>query len=117
MSHVRFGSSRPRTTPAAAPGRDSSTPNYGPAATVQMPLRVGEDVATLTPHRPGCADFPLPVLHGRASLTDGVADTIRDSPGCRRARGRQGPTIRVDQGRGQSALYRHLVATRPGQGQ
>src|SRR5262245_37354851 len=31
--------------------------------------RVGEDVAILTPHRPGCADFPLPVLHGRASLT------------------------------------------------
>src|SRR6266436_8420348 len=23
----------------------------------------------LIPHRPGCADFPLPVLHGRASLT------------------------------------------------
>src|SRR6266496_3026558 len=22
----------------------------------------------LIPHRPGCADFPLPVLHGRASL-------------------------------------------------
>ena len=30
---------------------------------------VGEDVATLTPHRSGCADFPLPVPHGRASLT------------------------------------------------
>src|SRR5689334_6336077 len=25
--------------------------------------RVGEDVATLTPHRPGRADFPHPVLH------------------------------------------------------
>src|SRR6516165_4045467 len=24
----------------------------------------------LIPHRPGCADFPLPVLHGRASLTE-----------------------------------------------
>src|SRR5260370_7632447 len=23
----------------------------------------------LIPHRAGCADFPLPVLHGRASLT------------------------------------------------
>jgi hypothetical protein len=22
----------------------------------------------LIPHRPGCADFPLPVLHGRVSL-------------------------------------------------
>ena len=31
--------------------------------------RVGEDVAILTPHRSGCADFPLPVPHGRASLT------------------------------------------------
>jgi hypothetical protein len=31
--------------------------------------RVGEDVATLTPHGTGRADFPLPVLHGRASLT------------------------------------------------
>jgi hypothetical protein len=30
--------------------------------------RVGEDVAILTPRRPGCADFPLPVPHGRASL-------------------------------------------------
>ena len=30
--------------------------------------RVDEDVATLIPHSPGCADFPLPVLHGRASL-------------------------------------------------
>src|SRR5262245_12500068 len=24
----------------------------------------------LIPHRPGCADFPLPVLHGRASLEE-----------------------------------------------
>src|SRR6516165_2259552 len=24
----------------------------------------------LIPHRPGCADFPLPVLHGSASLTE-----------------------------------------------
>jgi len=31
--------------------------------------RVDEDVAILIPHRSGCADFPLPVLHGRASLT------------------------------------------------
>ena len=30
--------------------------------------RVGEDVATLTPHRPGRADFPHPVLHERVSL-------------------------------------------------
>src|SRR4051794_38009448 len=31
--------------------------------------RVGEDVATLTPHRPGRADFPHPVLHERGLLT------------------------------------------------
>jgi hypothetical protein len=32
------------------------------------PCRVGRGVATPTPHRTGCADFQLPVLHGRASL-------------------------------------------------
>ena len=30
--------------------------------------RVGGDVAIPTPHRPGRADFPHPVLHGRVSL-------------------------------------------------
>jgi Transposase zinc-binding domain/Putative transposase len=30
--------------------------------------RVGEDVAVPTPHSPGRADFPHPVLHGRDSL-------------------------------------------------
>jgi hypothetical protein len=30
--------------------------------------RVGGDVAAPTPHRPGRADFPHPVLHGRGSL-------------------------------------------------
>jgi hypothetical protein len=30
--------------------------------------RVGGDVATPTPHRPGRADFPHPVLHERDSL-------------------------------------------------
>ena len=30
--------------------------------------RVGGDVAAPTPHRPGRADFPHPVLHGRVSL-------------------------------------------------
>ena len=30
--------------------------------------RVDEGVATLIPHRAGCAVFPLPVPHGRASL-------------------------------------------------
>jgi hypothetical protein len=34
----------------------------------QRSCRVGEDVATLTPHRPGRADFPHPVLHERDSL-------------------------------------------------
>ena len=30
--------------------------------------RVGGDVASPTPHRPGRADFPHPVLHERVSL-------------------------------------------------
>ena len=42
--------------------------------------RVGGDVAIPTPHRPGRADFPHPVLHGRVSLAVGVKDAIRDSP-------------------------------------
>ena len=32
-------------------------------------FRVGEDVTIPTPHSSGRADFPHPVLHGRASLT------------------------------------------------
>ena len=39
--------------------------------------RVGEDVAILTPHRTGCAEFQLPVPHGRASLTAVYRWTIR----------------------------------------
>src|SRR5258708_9282338 len=39
-----------------------------------MSGRVGEDVTTLTPHRPGRADFPHPVLRGRVSLT--VSQTV-----------------------------------------
>lgn len=35
---------------------------------VRAGCRVDEDVAALVPHRPGCADFPHPVPHGRASL-------------------------------------------------
>src|SRR3954470_13965312 len=35
----------------------------------RIECRVGEDVATLTPHRPGRADFPHPVLHERGLLT------------------------------------------------
>jgi len=34
----------------------------------RIECRVGEDVAILTPHRPGRADFPHPVLHERDSL-------------------------------------------------
>jgi len=49
-------------------------------ATAPQSRRVGGDVATPTPHRSGRAGLPLPVLHGRASLTDVVADTIPDSP-------------------------------------
>ncbi len=41
-------------------------PDAGPAAIAYC--RVGGDVAAPTPHRPGRADFPHPVPHGRASL-------------------------------------------------
>ena len=35
----------------------------------RMKRRVGEDVATLTPHGPGRAELLHPVLHERVSLT------------------------------------------------
>ena len=35
---------------------------------VRAGCRVGEDVSTLAPHRPGRAEFPHPVPHGRDSL-------------------------------------------------
>ena len=56
--------------------------------------RVDEDVATLIPHRSGRAVFPLPVLHGRASLTDVVADTIPDSPVKKVAEVKRHPSFR-----------------------
>jgi hypothetical protein len=36
---------------------------------VNFSRRVGEDLAALTPHRSGRADFPHPVLRERVSLT------------------------------------------------
>ena len=39
-----------------------------PGPIIQAACRVGGDVAAPTPHRPGRADFPHPVLHGRDSL-------------------------------------------------
>ena len=41
---------------------------YGAGRIYEVACRVGEDVATLTPHRSGRAVFPHPVPHGRASL-------------------------------------------------
>jgi len=37
---------------------------------VEAACRVGGDVASPAPHRPGRADFPHPVLHAQASLTE-----------------------------------------------
>ena len=48
-----------------------------PSWTFPGASRVDEDVAILIPHSPGCADFPLPVLHGRALLTEVYRWTIR----------------------------------------
>src|SRR6202166_2806028 len=39
-----------------------------PGLILEAGCRVGGDVAAPTPHRPGRADFPHPVPHGRASL-------------------------------------------------
>jgi len=41
---------------------------YGDGAIYEVACRVGEGVATPTPHRSGRAVFPHPVPHGRASL-------------------------------------------------
>src|ERR1039457_5732162 len=46
--------------------------------------RVDEDVAILIPRRPGCAVFPLPVLHGRASLAGVCSSATRRSRKSRR---------------------------------
>ncbi len=37
---------------------------------IEAACRVGGDVASPAPHRPGRADFPHPVLHAQASLTE-----------------------------------------------
>jgi hypothetical protein len=64
--------------------------------------RVGEDVATLTPHRPGRADFPHPVLHERGSLTAAYPWRITEGSGWRarsalkRAHGTTPPRCRRD---------------------
>ena len=52
-----------------APLRDGRAFRRYLAPARKAECRVGEDVATLTPHRPGRADFPHPVLHERGSLT------------------------------------------------
>jgi Transposase zinc-binding domain/Putative transposase len=56
------------------------------AALRKIECRVGEDVATLTPHRPGRADFPHPVLHERGSLAAAYPWRIRTEGSGRRAR-------------------------------
>jgi hypothetical protein len=58
--------SRPLDPQAGARSGGQDRPGSGPPKA--WSCRVDEDVAILIPHSPGCADFPLPVLHGRASL-------------------------------------------------
>jgi len=80
-THRSAAGSLPQAT-AAAVSFGGTQQARGPQAhvrqiigVVETPLpccrhgRVGEDVASLTPHSAGRADFPHPVLHGRASLT------------------------------------------------
>src|SRR5215831_9772871 len=54
---------------APCPSRAAAVKDGALAPPKACPCRVGRGVATPTPHRTGCADFQLPVLHGRASLT------------------------------------------------
>ena len=61
-----------------------------PDPVIQALCRVGGDVAAPTPHRPGRADFPHPVLHGRASLGTAYWRVIRaGGKGCRLSRSRR----------------------------
>ena len=65
-------SSRPLDQKAGARSGRQGWPARRPHRSLRRfqatPCRVGRGVATPTPHRTGCADFQLPVLHGRASL-------------------------------------------------
>jgi transposase len=45
-------------------------PDRKPGPILEAACRVGGDVASPAPHRPGRADFPHPVLHAQASLTE-----------------------------------------------
>jgi transposase len=44
--------------------------NRKPGPIIEAACRVGGGVASPAPHRPGRADFPHPVLHAQASLTE-----------------------------------------------
>src|SRR3954466_1080968 len=67
---VRGRSYAPRgETPVVPPNHRRANVGLVSAVTNRGELRrVGGDVAIPTPHRPGRADFPHPVPHGRASL-------------------------------------------------
>src|SRR6476659_4669248 len=67
---VRGRSYAPRgETPVVRPNHRRANVGLISAVTNRGELRrVGGDVAVPTPHRPGRADFPHPVPHGRASL-------------------------------------------------
>ena len=77
---------RPRR-PWLFPGRVGDIRAFGESSfclVMTVGRRVGEDVATPTPHSAGRADFPLPVLHGKASLTAVYRWMIRGAGrGCR----------------------------------
>ncbi len=63
---------------SAVPTRTTESPanvTRGHGARARL-RRVGEDVATLAPHRPGRADFPHPVPRGEVSLTAASRLTI-----------------------------------------
>src|ERR1700745_786001 len=62
----------PLTSACEQTGRSGRRLNNdpGPEGPSDLPGAQVAKHAILIPHRPGCADFPLPVLHGRALLAE-----------------------------------------------
>ena len=66
--HAAFAADELRFPGALAGSADPAAFAARLKALAEIDCRVGGDVAAPTPHRPGRADFPHPVLHERDSL-------------------------------------------------
>src|SRR5215831_13624638 len=73
------GSQDSRGRPPSLPQPIRWGPRKSPFRKVLRNTRVGEDVATLTPHRSGCADFRFRFLTGELRSQRCSNDTVRDS--------------------------------------